>query len=75
MICVACVTTLARSEEKMDRAIRARWTLTALAGILIAWLVFYYLGLTLARIPSEFFPDSSALTHSSEPRPQGAISS
>jgi hypothetical protein len=23
-------------------------------GLLIAWLVFYYLGLTLARIPSEF---------------------
>jgi hypothetical protein len=59
MICVSCVAALARSEDKIDRVIRARWTLTALAGILIAWLVFYYLGLTLARIPSEFFPDSS----------------
>ena len=54
MICVTCVVALTRGEEKTARAARARWAVTALAGILIAWLVFYYLGLTLARIPSEF---------------------
>jgi hypothetical protein len=62
MICVSCVAAFKQSEDKVVRAVRARWTVTALAGILVAWLVFYYLGLTLARIPSEFFPDSSVST-------------
>jgi hypothetical protein len=54
MICVSCVNALTRDTHDKGRAARARWAITALAGILIAWLVFYYLGLTLARIPSEF---------------------
>ena len=54
MICVTCVNALARDAQKTARAARARWTVTAVAGLLIAWLVFYYLGLTLARIPSKF---------------------
>jgi hypothetical protein len=59
MICVACVNALSRDAQKTERAARARWTVTALAGLLIAWLVFYYLGLTLARIPSKFHGASS----------------
>lgn len=54
MICVKCVNALTRGAQKTARAVRARWTVTAVAGLLIAWLVFYYLGLTLARIPSKF---------------------
>jgi hypothetical protein len=54
MICVNCVSVLTRGAHAVERASRARWTVTAVAGILIAWLVFYYLGLTLARIPSQF---------------------
>jgi len=27
----------------------------AVGGLLLAWLVFYYLGAMLARIPSDFF--------------------
>jgi hypothetical protein len=54
MICVTCVAILAHGDKKTDRTIRLRWTATAALGLLIAWLVFYYLGLTLARIPSEF---------------------
>jgi hypothetical protein len=54
MICVTCVNALARDAQKTARTARARWTVTAVAGLLIAWLVFYYLGLTLARIPSKF---------------------
>jgi hypothetical protein len=54
MICVGCVAALSRAGDKTARTARARWTVLALAGVLIAWLVFYYLGLTLARIPSEF---------------------
>jgi hypothetical protein len=54
MICVSCVNALARDRQDTARTAKARWTVMALAGILIAWLVFYYLGLTLARIPSKF---------------------
>jgi hypothetical protein len=54
MICVNCVHLLARDTRKTERTATTRWTVTAIAGVLLAWLVFYYLGLTLARIPSEF---------------------
>jgi hypothetical protein len=54
MICVTCVATIARDEEKTARAARTRWAILALGGIALAWLIFYYLGLTLSRIPSEF---------------------
>src|ERR1700691_3532 len=86
MICGSCVTALTRGENKTARAATARWTILALAGILLAWLVFYYLGLTLSRIPSKFH-DASILwgrasarsrlqsaPRASEPRPQGAVS-
>jgi small neutral amino acid transporter SnatA (MarC family) len=61
MMCVGCVAVLSRGEEKTARAARLRWAITALFGVLIAWLVFYYLGLTLARIPSEFHSQSAEL--------------
>jgi hypothetical protein len=54
MICVACVTALTRNEKTTARTARTKWAVMALGGILIAWLVFYYLGLTLSRIPSQF---------------------
>jgi hypothetical protein len=54
IICASCVLALTGDTAKIARTARARWTITALAGILIAWLVFYYLGLALARIPSRF---------------------
>jgi hypothetical protein len=33
----------------------ARWTIFALSGFLLAWMAFYYLGMALDRIPSDFF--------------------
>jgi hypothetical protein len=54
MICVSCVTALTRRDPAAIRSTRAKWAVLALAGILIAWLAFYYLGQTLARIPSKF---------------------
>lgn len=54
MVCVSCVAMLARVHEKMVPAQRARWAVLAMGGLVLAWLVFYYLGLTLARIPSDF---------------------
>ena len=59
MICVTCVAAIARAEHQTARTARARWTVAAFGGLLIAWLVFYYLGLTLARIPSQFHGASS----------------
>lgn len=59
MICVTCVNALAHDRGKTARTAKARWAVTAIAGLLIAWLVFYYLGLTLARMPSEFHGVSS----------------
>ncbi len=57
MICVSCVTI----DTTRPRArFQAGWTVMALAGIVIAWLVFYYLGLALARIPSEFHAEPEA---------------
>jgi hypothetical protein len=54
MICVACVAIITRSEGKAGRSRTLRWTVAAIAGVFVAWLVFYYLGLMLARIPSKF---------------------
>jgi hypothetical protein len=31
------------------------WIVAAVGGLLLAWAVFYYLGVMLARIPSDFF--------------------
>lgn len=30
------------------------WALLALAGFVLAWLVFFYLGLALTRVPADF---------------------
>lgn len=59
MICVSCVAALKHKGDKISPTARARWTIAALAGILLAWLVFYYLGLALARIPSQFHDSPS----------------
>jgi hypothetical protein len=83
MICVSCVTTQIAAQPRAR--FRARWTIMAAAGILLAWLLFYYLGLTLSRIPSEFHAEPearfgvwTALDESprleTEPRPAGAVS-
>ncbi len=60
MICVNCVNVLTRDGPDTEKRTRLRWTVTALAGLVITWLVFYYLGLTLARIPSQFHEVSRA---------------
>jgi hypothetical protein len=84
MICVACVAKLTGAVETASPS-QARWVLLSVAGILVAWLVFYYVGRTLARIPSEFhtlettapFPrgsvQMSVRTALTAPRPEGAV--
>ncbi len=54
MICSDCV---AREQtgDKSSRFPVVRWSLLAAAGFLLAWVIFYYLGVMFARIPSTFF--------------------
>ncbi len=54
MICTTCVT---RDEaaQPAGRFPAIRWSLFAIGGFLLAWMIFYYLGVLLARIPSTFF--------------------
>jgi hypothetical protein len=55
MMCASCVTRLAAGAGlQAGRSAGALWVGLALGGLLVAWLVFYYLGMALARIPSEF---------------------
>jgi hypothetical protein len=53
MVCAHCV-----AQSKAGPAIRrsslAVWGALSLTGFLFAWLVFYYLGMGLARIPASF---------------------
>ena len=53
MVCVSCASR--ESEKIAGRGSMVRWVLAAGAGFLLAWLIFYYLGIALSRIPSEFF--------------------
>ncbi|HLW75724.1 MAG TPA: hypothetical protein VKS01_02045 [Bryobacteraceae bacterium] len=54
MICTDCMAK-ATAAQSSGRFAYARWGSFAAAGFLLAWLVFYYLGVMLARIPSDFF--------------------
>lgn len=54
MMCVTCVARFAKGDPNVARSRKIRWAVSALFGIFIAWFVFYYLGQTLARIPSQF---------------------
>lgn len=65
MICVSCVTE--RVAEKPRARFRARWTIMAAAGVVLAWLLFYYLGLTLTRIPSEFHAEPESFVRPANP--------
>jgi hypothetical protein len=54
MLCAACI---ARSETAPARreSSLAIWSMLAVAGLFFAWLVFYYFGMGLARVPAVFF--------------------
>lgn len=53
MICAAC--TDRGKGAGADRSRTAVWMALGLCGFLLAWAVFYYLGMALDRIPSDFF--------------------
>jgi len=54
MICSDCVARKS-AVTASGRFRTARWSIFAAAGFVLAWLVFYEIGIVLARIPSDFF--------------------
>jgi hypothetical protein len=54
MICAECVARKLAPERTKERSRTMLWAAFAVGGIFMAWLVFYYLGQVLARIPSTF---------------------
>ncbi len=55
MICATCVAEAATKPALQGRFQAITWTFFAAGGFLLVWLIFYYFGVMLARVPSEFF--------------------
>jgi hypothetical protein len=55
MMCASCVAASAGVEGDSRGLRGAFWPVFAAAGFLLGWLIFYYLGVMLARVPSDFF--------------------
>ena len=55
MICAECAAAENRPDNGAERSRAVLWTGFAMGGMLLAWLIFYYLGMFLARVPSDFF--------------------
>jgi hypothetical protein len=53
MMCATCVARLGVASSQ-QRSGNAGWVAGALGGLLFAWLIFYYLGMGMAHIPSTF---------------------
>lgn len=54
MICAECIAAAAAPADS-HRARIAFWSAGAAGGFLLAWALFYYAGVMLARVPSDFF--------------------
>jgi hypothetical protein len=54
MICSDCVANKTAASTA-GRFPTLRWSVFAAGGFLLAWVIFYYLGVALARVPSAFF--------------------
>lgn len=57
MMCASCVAVLSKTDSAA-RSPLTPWIALAVAGFALAWVVFYYGGMALARIPSTFFEDA-----------------
>jgi hypothetical protein len=54
MMCAHCVAQFDAVPERRGSS-TAVWALLSLAGFFGTWLIFYYFGMGLARVPSSFF--------------------
>ncbi len=59
LLCTNCLSESAAPERRSGGLAGAAWFAAAVAGVLIAWMSFYYTGSVLAEVPSKF--------HGSEP--------
>jgi hypothetical protein len=53
MMCAHCVARQSAASTE-SRFPRVRWMAASLGGLLTAWVIFYYVGMGLARMPSLF---------------------
>lgn len=53
MMCANCVARLGQATSRQKSG-NVAWAAGAIGGLLFAWLIFYYLGMGMARIPSTF---------------------
>jgi hypothetical protein len=53
MVCASCAAAVTPQAARSSAVVA--WIAGAGVGFLLAWLLFYYLGVMLARIPSDFF--------------------
>ena len=54
MICTSCMAAAGAAPDA-GKFRAALWPAFAAAGFFVAWLIFYYAGVMLARVPSDFF--------------------
>jgi hypothetical protein len=53
MMCSHCVARFAAPSARKS-SVGMMWILLCVGGLLFSWMLFYYLGMALARIPSSF---------------------
>ena len=53
-MCAACVARAEMLPDRRDSSL-AMWGVFSVAGLFLAWMLFYYFGMSLARVPSTFF--------------------
>lgn len=54
MMCAHCIGQLEAALERHGTSIAA-WGILSVTGFLTTWLIFYYFGVGLARVPASFF--------------------
>ena len=54
MMCAVCIARAAGGNTGPKRFRGIAWMAFAAGGLMLAWLIFHYLGVVLASIPSEF---------------------
>lgn len=55
MMCASCLAEIGSSSTSAPGVRSVGLIFSGAGGLLLAWLIFYYLGVALARIPSDFF--------------------
>jgi len=54
LLCTQCLASQKSAHLDSSGFREVRWTFLAIIGVLAAWMIFYYIGALLVRIPAEF---------------------